>query len=302
MIKIKVKIRRKKPMRKASLIQKDQSGIETIRDLTGVFESIASTQVAKIKDKTQMSQDFFQLLWSKYSSIRVDPKSQIANKHKENDKKVFVVVSAEGGLSGDIDQRLIEAMMQDYDKNNTDVVVLGTHGANQLHDRGIPYIRFFKIPETDTYIDVSPIIDSIADYSKITVYYEQYVSLGVQEIKKIDLQTSIQTMSKTADDSDDIITEQDTIFEPSLEEIADMMERGMMSLAFSQVILDSGLAQSASRFNAMAGAKKRAFELIALYNLEYHRSKRGENDRRLREVLTAIKKKKHKQRDRMKRK
>jgi F-type H+-transporting ATPase subunit gamma len=289
-------------MRKASIIQKDQGGIETIRDLTGVFESIASTQVAKIKDKTQMSQDFFQLLWSKYSSIRVDPKSQIANKQKGNDKKVFVVVSAEGGLSGDIDQRLIEAMMQDYDKNNTDIVVLGTHGANQLHDRGVPYIRFFKIPETDTYIDVSPIIDSIADYSKITVYYEQYVSLGVQDIKKIDLQTSIQTMSKNADDSDDIITERDTIFEPSLEEIADMMERGMMSLAFSQVILDSGLAQSASRFNAMAGAKKRAFELIALYNLEYHRSKRGENDRRLREVLTAIKKKKHKQRDRMKRK
>jgi F0F1-type ATP synthase gamma subunit len=133
-------------MRKASIIQKDQGGIETIRDLTGVFESIASTQVAKIKDKTQMSQDFFQLLWSKYSSIRVDPKSQIANKQKGNDKKVFVVVSAEGGLSGDIDQRLIEAMMQDYDKNNTDIVVLGTHGANQLHDRGVPYIRFFKIP------------------------------------------------------------------------------------------------------------------------------------------------------------
>jgi F0F1-type ATP synthase gamma subunit len=144
-------------MRKASLIQKDQSGIETIEDLTGVFESIASTQVAKIKDKTQMSQEFFQLLWSKYSSIRVDPKSQIANKQKANDKKVFVIVSAEGGLSGDIDQRLIEAMLQDYDKNTTDVVVLGTHGANQLHDRGIPYIRFFKIPETDTYIDVSPV-------------------------------------------------------------------------------------------------------------------------------------------------
>jgi ATP synthase F1 gamma subunit len=281
-------------MRKASLIQKEQGGIETIRDLTGVFESIASTQVAKIKDKTQMSQEFFQLLWSKYSAIRVDPKSQLANKKKENNKKVFVVVSAEGGLSGDIDQRLIEAMLQDYDKNDTDVVVLGTHGANQLHDRGIPYIRFFKIPETDTYIDVSPIIDAIADYSKITVYYEQYVSLGVQDIKKIDLQSSIQTLVKNADNSDDIITETDTIFEPSLEEIADMMERGMMSLAFSQVILDSGLAQAASRFNAMAGAKKRAFELIALYNLEYHRSKRGESDRRLREVLTAIKKKKHK--------
>jgi F0F1-type ATP synthase gamma subunit len=186
-------------MRKASLIQKEQSGIETIEDLTGVFESIASTQVAKIKGKTQMSQEFFQLLWEKYSAIRVDPKSQIANKKKGNGKKVFVVVSAEAGLSGDIDQRLIEAMLKDYNQNDTDVVVLGTHGATQLHDRGIPYIRFFKIPETDTYIDVTPIIEAISDYSKITVYYEQYVSLGVQDIKKIDLKALkiLMTLSRT---------------------------------------------------------------------------------------------------------
>jgi F-type H+-transporting ATPase subunit gamma len=282
-------------MRKASLIQKEKIEITTVEDLTGVFESIASTQVAKIKDKTQMSQEFFQLLWEKYSSIRLDSKSRIKDRKKDNDKRVFVIVSAEAGLSGDIDQRLIEAMLKDYDANSTDVVVLGTHGANQLHDRGIPYIRFFKIPETDTYIDVSPIIDAIVDYPKITVYYEQYVSLGVQEIKKIDLNSTIQAMSDDVEDSDNVISERDTIFEPSLEEISEMMERGMMSLAFSQVILDSGLAQAASRFNAMAGAKKRAFELIALYNLEYHRSKRGESDRRLREVLTAIKKKKHKQ-------
>jgi F-type H+-transporting ATPase subunit gamma len=283
-------------MRRASLIEKDKQEITTVEDLTGVFESIASTQVAKIKDKTQMAEDFFQLLWGLYSSLRIDPKSRITNrKDDKNGKKVFVIVSAEGGLSGDIDQRLIEAMLADYKASDTDVVVLGTHGANQLRDRGIPYIRFFKIPESDTYIDVSPIVDAVNDYSKITVYYEKYVSLGVQEIKKIDLKSSIQAMSKEAEDSPDIITEKDTIFEPSLDEIADLMEKGMMSLAMSQVILDSGLAQSASRFNAMAGAKKRAFELIALYNLEYHRSKRSESDRRLREVLTAIKKKKHKQ-------
>jgi F0F1-type ATP synthase gamma subunit len=116
----------------------------------------------------------------------------------------------------------------------------------------------------------------------------------VQEIKKIDLNSTVQAMSEGVEDSDDVISERDTIFEPSLDEIADLMEKGMMNLAISQVILDSGLAQAASRFNAMAGAKKRAFELIALYSMEYHRSKRSEGDRRLREVLTAIKKKKHK--------
>jgi F-type H+-transporting ATPase subunit gamma len=282
-------------MRKASLIEREKQQITTVEDLTGVFESIASTQVAKIKDKAQMAEDFFQLLWSRYSAIRVDPASRISNRaNDKNGKKIFVVVSAEAGLSGDIDQRLIEAMLADYNSKDTDVIVLGTHGANQLHDRNIPYIRFFKIPESDTYIDVSPIVEAILGYSKITVYYEKYVSLGVQEIKKIDLQSSIQAMGKDTEYTEDIITEKDTIFEPSLDEIADLMEKGMMNLAMSQVILDSGLAQSASRFNAMASAKKRAFELIALYNLEFHRSKRSENDRRLREVLTAIKKKKHK--------
>jgi ATP synthase F1 gamma subunit len=282
-------------MRKASLIQKEAEEITTVEDLTGVFESIASTQVAKIKDKTLLSEEFFHLLWKVYSSIRIDPKSRITNRRNDkNDRKAFIIVSAETGLSGDIDQRLIEAMLKDYDKATTDIVVLGSHGATQLHDNSIPYIRFFKVPESDTYINVSPIIDAVADYSKITVYYEKYVSLGVQEIKKIDLVSSIQFMSKSADDPGNTMTESDTIFEPSLDEIADLMEKGMMNLALSQVILDSGLAQSASRFNAMAGAKKRAFELIALYNLEFHRSKRSESDRRLREVLTAIKKKKHK--------
>jgi ATP synthase F1 gamma subunit len=282
-------------MRKASLIERDRNEITTVEDLTGVFESIASTQVAKIKDKTQMAEEFFELLWKRYSAIRYDDKSHISHRDNEkNGKKVFIIISAEGGLSGDIDQRLIEAMLADYDASTTDIVVLGTHGANQLHDRGIPYMRFFKIPESDTYIDVTPIVDAVSDYTKITAYYEKYVSLGVQEIKKIDLQSSIQKMGENIVEGEDIISERDTIFEPSLEEIADLMERGMMNLAVSQVILDSGLAQAASRFNAMAGAKKRAFELIALYNLEFHRSKRSESDRRLREVLTAIKKKKHK--------
>jgi F0F1-type ATP synthase gamma subunit len=244
-------------MRRANLIQRDTDEITTVEDLTGVFESIASTQVAKIKDKTQLAEDFFQLLWKRYSSIRIDPNSRITNRQNDkNGKKIFIIVSAEAGLSGDIDQRLIESMLQDHDQSTTDIIVLGSHGANQLRDRGIPYIRFFKIPESDTYIDVSPIIDAIINYSKITVYYEKYVSLGVQEIKKIDLQSTIQFMSQGADDSEDIITDKDTIFEPSLDEIAELMEKGMMNLALSQVILDSGLAQAASRFNAMAGAKK----------------------------------------------
>jgi ATP synthase F1 gamma subunit len=281
-------------MRRANAIQTDIDEISTVQDLTGVFESISSTQVAKIKSKVELSKEFFNLLWQRYSSIRLDPSSYLINRESENPKKVFVIISAEAGLSGDIDQRLIQIMLEDYDAETTDIIVLGTHGANQLKQRGIPYVRYFQVPESDSYIDVSPVITAIAPYSKAIVYYEEYVSLGVQNIKKIDLISSIETMSQEAGEEEDLITINDTIFEPSLEEIAEQMELTMMTLAFSQVILESSLAQDASRFNAMAVAKKRAIELVLGYKLEFHRSKRSESDRRLREVMISLKKKKRK--------
>jgi F-type H+-transporting ATPase subunit gamma len=277
-------------MRRANAIEQDALQITTVKDLTGVFESIASTQVAKVKSKVELSKEFFNLLWKRYTSIRIDPSMRITNRDDGNDRQVFVVISAEAGLSGDIDQRLIESMLQNYDEKATDIIVLGTHGATQLVQRGIPYIRHFQVPETDRYIDVSPLVDAIMPYSKIIVYYAEYVSLGVQDVKTIDLLSSVRDMSEDAEE--DIMTAEETIFEPSLDEIADEMESTMITLALSQAILESGLAQAASRFNAMAVAKKRANELLDDYSLEYHRAKRSESDRRLREVLVSLKKKK----------
>jgi hypothetical protein len=56
-------------MRRANLIEKESVQITTVKDLTGVFESIASTQVAKVKNKVLLSNNFFELLWSRYKSI-----------------------------------------------------------------------------------------------------------------------------------------------------------------------------------------------------------------------------------------
>ena len=278
-------------MRRPGVIEKEMGSIGTLKDLTSVFESLASTQVAKVKDKVQMSQSFFDLLWQRYTSLRVDPKKRITGRDGigDNGRKVLVLISAEAGLSGDLDMRMIESMQSEYNPADTDIVVLGSHCASQLSQRGIPYVKFFQLPETDQYINVNPVIDIVRPYEKITVYYEEYLSLGEQEVRSINLVTSIQAMSKEAEE--DVMTDNDTIFEPSIDEIADEMEASMMSLALSQTILQSGLAQSASRFNAMTVAEDRAGELLRDYTMEFHRSKRAESDRRLREVLVGIKKK-----------
>lgn len=277
-------------MRRANVIEKDIAGIGTLKDLTNVFESLASTHVAKVKNNAQMSQQFFELLWKRYTSLRIDPGTRLGGRADDgNGRKAMILISAEAGLSGDLDMRMIESMLDEYDKATTDIIVLGSHGANQLTQRGIPYIKFFQVPESDNYVDVSPIIKVVLPYSKVVIYYEEYLSLGQQEVRSIDLVSHIQEM--TGEWDEDAMTSVETIFEPSLDEIADEMEIIMMSLALSQTILQSGLAQSASRFNAMTVAEDRAGELLGEYKLEFHRAKRSESDRRLREVLVGIKKK-----------
>lgn len=281
-------------MRKPNVIEKDMTSIGTLKNLTNVFESLASTQVAKIKLRAGLGHEFFQMIWKYYTAIRVDPKKRLLNRPETNGRAAFILISAEAGLSGDLDMRLIETMRQQYDPQTTDIIVLGSHGANQLSQREMPYKRFFQIPESDGQINVNPIIDAVINYSKISVYYAEYISLGQQEVRVIDLLSEIQEMGEELEDG--VITDMDTIFEPSLNEIATQMEATMMGLAISQTILQSKLAQAASRFNAMTVAQDRASELMKDYKLEFHRSKRAENDRSLREVLISIKKKRRAQR------
>ena len=71
-------------MRRASAIEKDAGEITTVQDLTSVFESLASTQVAKVKNKVELSKAFFQLIWQRYSSIRVDPRTRITNRDTDD--------------------------------------------------------------------------------------------------------------------------------------------------------------------------------------------------------------------------
>lgn len=283
-------------MRRASAIEKELGQIVTVQDLTGVFESIASTRVAKVKDKVTVSKRFFDRLWRIYTALRSDPDSPFGTglQADPSARRAFVMISAEGGLSGDIDQRLIEDVLHDFDPGSTDLIVLGDHGAQQLTQRRVKFQHYFRVPQSENYVDVSPILKVIGPYKEVIVYYEAYVSLGVQEIKKINLNAEVQEMAQEASARQEAMTGWDTVFEPSLAAIIEFMEHTMIGLAFSQVILESGLAQDASRFNAMAAAKKRATDIVAEYRLEYHRAKRGESDRRLREVMVSLKKKRRK--------
>ena len=121
-------------------------------------------------------------------------------------------------------------MLKRYDKEKKDIIVIGHHGAIQLAARRA-YQKYFKLPTKDKNINVAPIIREVQKYRTTTVFYQEYVSLMVQDVKQIELSSAVQEEGKNEGQGEEIITEANYIFEPSSYDVVDHLERSMMQIA-----------------------------------------------------------------------
>jgi ATP synthase F1 gamma subunit len=273
-------------------VSENRIAMDTIVNLTSVFEGLASMRIAQVKNQVLASQQFFSELWDIYKQIRVDSLFRFgrANDHDMIKKQLVMVITAEGGFSGDIDQKLIHMMLEQYDPNKQDIIVIGHHGALQLLQANVGFKKYFTLPSRDKNINVRPLVQEVSHYESTAVYYQTYVSLMTQEIKRIELQTAVAEQAKAVGkaESAEVISEMTYIFEPSTFDVVAHLERSMTEIALSQVILDSKLAQYASRFRAMSMAKDKSNELSNDLRMLYNRTKRRIQDERLKEMTNGL--------------
>lgn len=277
-------------MRRPSEIAREEMSMATLVELTSAFEGIASMRIAQIKDQVLQSTKFFDELWGIYSQLDVSFSFGRGKGGAVKDKELFIIITAEGGFSGDIDQKLIQLVLQNYDPAKNDIMVIGSHGAAQLAQHGIAYKRHFKLPAKDTNVNAMPIIAEVQQYRSTKVFYQEYKSLMTQDVKFMELSNAVKQKGSASGKSGDIISEQTYIFEPSTYAVAAHLERSMMQIAISQVILQSKLAQYASRFRAMSASHKRADESKGELHMQYSRARRSLRDERLKEIINGMKK------------
>ena len=276
-------------MSRTLILKKELSQIHTIGDLTQAFEGIASIQFAKLRDRVVASKDFFSELWPVYRSLRLDPKERLQREGREKKgRNVFVNVTNEGKLGNDVAEAVTDSLIATYSTTkSTDVIAVGTRGAQILARHGIKSTETFVFPTSDVSINIGDIIKELYKYDQISVFYQTYESLRTQKVVRIDLVSAVRSLGEDVGEEGESISSADYIFEPNIAEIADYMESVMMGVAFLQIIMESKLAGYAARFNAMSRAKRRASDLEIDFKHQYYRTKRAESDERLKEILKA---------------
>lgn len=279
-------------MRRALELDEERQAMATLVKLTGAFEGIASLHIAQIRDQVLASQQFFGDLWHIYKQLRVDQMfrfGRLQTGAKPVNKELMILITSNGSFSGDIDHRLVEAALGQYDPAKSDVVVIGRHGALLLGQKGVDYSRSFAAPENDLRINTAPLVEAVKRYKSTVVYYEQYQSLMSQQVSKIQLSEAVIARgSRVGEDRGQIIDESTYIFEPSVHAVVGHLESSMMQISLSEVILESKLAQYASRFRAMSLAEERASDALGDINLHLSRARRYEKDERLKEIINGL--------------
>jgi F-type H+-transporting ATPase subunit gamma len=271
----------------------EKETMATMVELTSAFEGIASARIAQIREQVLRSQEYFADLWRIYSQLRVDEFFHFGRGNKDEkaiDKELMILITSEGSFSGDIDQRLVTQALKSYHPDKNAILIIGHHGAVQLAQKGIPIVRSFKTPEKDLNINTVPLVAEVQKYRTSVVFYEQYKSLMAQNIQSIRLSKAVLEMGSSVEAGQEVIDERNYIFEPDSYAVVDHLERSMMQITLSEVILESKLAQYASRFRAMSAAKERAQESLGDVSLLLNRAKRHEKDERLKEVVNGLRK------------
>lgn len=270
---------------------KDYQSLGIMENLTEVFQNTASVKIRGIRKQVLSSKLFFNDLWDIYKQLRVETRATVYDSDKRH-KHLFIFIASPIGLAGPSDQQIISMLVADHIHGVHDVLVIGSHGAALLKQRLITPISSFETPDITKPFTVEPIIQILRKYKSTTIYYDSYVSLTVQRAAKLELllapqELTLEEKQMIETGKTEVIAANNYIFEPSLEHTTVILEQFMINTTIKQLMLESRLAQLASRFTNMTMAHEKVESSQRKAYMSFLSSRRNERDASAREILVA---------------
>ncbi len=278
-------------------IVKEIDFLVTLRTILETYEEIAATRMARIRSSALGSRDFLLEINAIFQQVKFSYKNQIERLLKKkkikdptkltfvkrNGKTLYVFVSANTGLYGDIIKKTYDVFIDNLKKTPGDVVIMGKLGVEifKADKVSIPY-TYFDFP--DNKIDnaiLKKIIAHIIQYEKVIVFYEQFNTV----ISQSPIITSIS--------GDPLPWEKGGLlakyfFEPSLQKIMEFFEKEIFGSIFQQTIFESELAKFAARMVSLDFASENTKSRLKQVIRESNRIKHQEANKRQLEKFASM--------------
>jgi ATP synthase F1 gamma subunit len=272
--------------------------LTTLRNILETYEEIAATRMGRIRSTVLASRDFLLEINAIFQQVKASYKSQIELLMKKkkikdasrltfikrNGKTLYVYISANTGLYGEIIRKTYDVFIENVRKAPGDIAIMGKLGMEFFKAEKInANVTYFEL--SDNQIDnavIQKIVEQIIQYEKVLVFYEQFNNV----VDQTPIVTNISGDPLPWEKGGPAVK---YFFEPSLEKIMEFFEKEIFSSIFQQTILESELAKFASRMVSLDYASENTKTRLRQVLIEKNKIKHQENNKRQLEKFASMK-------------
>jgi ATP synthase F1 gamma subunit len=276
---------------------KESEFLGSFHTILQTYEEIAATRMTRARSSVLASRAFalevntiFQQVKSSYKAkiVAIMKKKKITDPSKltfstRNGKTVYIFISANTRLYGNIINRTYDLFINTYKKAPSDILIIGKIGVERFNAEKIKAnMQYFDFP--DDKVDeesLKKITEYILQYEKIIVFYEQFSSVVKQSPYAINISGDLLPWQQNA-------PQINYFFEPSLEKILAFFEKAIFGSVFKQTILESELAKFAARMVSLNQSADRTQQKLSEVNLAKIRARHQNNNKKQLEKFASI--------------
>ncbi len=247
--------------------------VKNTQQITKAMKMVAAAKLRRAQEHILAARPYSGALYEILSSVasRVNPEVHPLLKEREEKKVLLLVVTADKGLCGAFNGRLLNAAQKANDKwEKGDIIPIGRKATDYFKRREVTprhqAVDVFQALSPDTARDIAKVVvDDYVDEKVDAVYiaHNEFKSVIAQIIRVEKLLPFTQTKS----DQPTI----DYLYEPSPEEILEDLLPKHVEFQIYRSLLDSAAAEQGARMTAMESATKNAGEMIDSLTLTYNR-------------------------------
>jgi F-type H+-transporting ATPase subunit gamma len=205
-------------------------------------------------------------------------------------KTAYLVITAERGLAGAFNSNVLRAAFQRIQKNHKSkdeyvIIALGKMGREFFRKRGMNMVLdMFPIADQPEFADIKDVVSKTVDmyadgeFDELYMYYNHFVSAIQNEVTE----KKVLPLSDISSSPNKLLSYE---FEPSAEEILDVLLPQYAEALIYGALLDSKAGEHAARMNAMRNATDNAQEIIDTYSLHFNRARQAAITQEITEIV-----------------
>ena len=149
-----------------------------LKTITETYQEIAASRMQRIRNSVLASRDFLLGINTIFQQVKSSYKIKGRGQKgfpKGNGKTLFLFISANTGLYGDIIRRTFEVFLREIRKERTvDVAIIGRLGRRNFQEQfpKKPFIYFELSDDKFDHEGIKKIIPHLIQYEKVIVFYE----------------------------------------------------------------------------------------------------------------------------------